>query len=184
MDLAGRRIAYYSFTGLIDSDGVSRIATALNLATNSGCDEAYICMTSLGGFIGDGVFLYNHIRGLPIDVTLHNTGTIASVAVAVFVGADRRYCSPHGIFMIHPVTIGPFAEGVPWEKLQSSLAGTLAEEARTESILRERTRLSDEILSTRRVKDVHIVPGDALEYGLVHQIKDFALPKGNEILQI
>lgn len=183
-DLAGKKVAYYSCAGIIDSSGVTRVAAALNAAVNNGYDEVYLCLSSLEGYVGDGVYLYNHIRGLPIKITAHNTGSISSVAVAVFVGAAERLCSPHGMFMIHPTIIGPFQEAVPWERLDAALKAALAEDQRTENILRERTSLPDEMLSARRVREVHISPDEALKWGLVQRVREFSLPKGNEIIQI
>ena len=183
-DLAGKKTAYYGYTGIIDSNGVTRIAAAMNTAVNNNYDEIYLCISSLGGYVGDGVYLYNHIRSLPVNVTMHNTGSVSSIAVAVFVGADQRFCSQHGNFMIHPTTIGPFQEALPWSKLDSALKSALAEDSRTENILRERTSLPDDILNARRMTDVNIGAEKALEHGLVHDILDFSLPQGNEIIQI
>ena len=133
--------------------------------------------------MSDGVFLYNHIRGLPINVTTHNIGSVASVATAVFVGADERYCSKHANFMIHPTTM-PNQEALSAERLQSSLDAALSEDQRTEDILRDRTSMPDSVLRARRLKDIHISPEEAVEFGLVSEIKEFSLPGGHEILQI
>jgi ATP-dependent protease ClpP protease subunit len=183
-DLAGKKTAYYSFTGVIDQNGATRIASAFNAAVNNSCDEVYFCFNSLGGYVGDGVFLYNHIRALPLRTIAHNTGSLMSIAVAVFVGAEERYCSRHSMFMIHPTTLGPFQEAIPWERLDAGRSAALADDARTENILRERANIPDEILSARRVKDVHITPDEALKFGLVHGVSEFSLPNGQEILQV
>ena len=61
-DLAGKKTAYYGFTGIIEPGSATRIASAFNLAVNSGCDEVYLCLSSTGGLIADGIYLYNHIR--------------------------------------------------------------------------------------------------------------------------
>ena len=183
-DLAGKKTAYFGFSGLFDSNGVTRVATALNLATNNGYDEAYICLNSIGGYVSDGVFLYNHIKSLPIKTICHNTGGVHSIAVTVFVAAAERYCSAHSMFLIHPTTMGPLREAMTWERLDSSRDAALADDERTENILRERTGIPDDFLSARRVREVYITPQDALKFGIVHAIREFALPKGNEIIQI
>lgn len=183
-DLAGKKTAYYNFTGVIDQNGVTRFAAALNKAVNESCDEVYICVNSLGGYIAEGVSLYNYMRGLPVTIIAHNLGSMASIAVAVFVGANVRYCSKHATFMMHPTAIGPFNEPLPWERLDAARFAALAEDARTEDILRERTNIPDDFLAARRVKEVHVTPDQALEWGLVHSVREFSLPKGNEILQV
>src|SRR5215469_7845501 len=74
------RVAYFGFNGPIDSGAVTRICGALNTAVNNGYNEIYLAMNSPGGYIPDGIFLYNHIQALPIPVTMHNTGSVSSVA--------------------------------------------------------------------------------------------------------
>ena len=182
-DPVGRKITYLGYTGPIDSEGVGRIAAALNQAVNDHFDEVQLSFSSLGGYVADGIYLYNHIRGLPINVVIHNTGSVSSIAVAVFVAGAERYCSPHAMFMIHP-TVMPSQEGMTSERLQSSLNAALADDARTENILRERAEIPGEILVARRFKDVYITPKEAVIYGLVHAVKDFVLPQGYQIRQI
>lgn len=182
-DLAGRKTAYLGYTGPIDSDGAGRIASALNNVVNNHCDEVLLCFSSLGGYVSDGIYLYNHIRALPVNVIIHNTGSVSSIAVAVFVAGNERYCSPHAMFMIHP-TVMPSQEGMTSERLQSSLNAALADDTRTENILRERAAIPGEILVARRFKDVYITPKEAVIYGLVHAVKEFTLPAGHQIIQI
>jgi len=174
---------YYGYTGNIDSAGVTRIASALNAAVNGRHSEIHLAFSSLGGYIADGVYLYNHMRSLPVPLFAYNIGSVSSIAVAVFVAAERRFCSRHALFMIHPSTV-PSTTGQTWQHLQGSLDAALAEDQRTEAILRERTRLTDEFLNARRFKDVHILPDEAVRQGLVEGIVEFALPQGAQIFQI
>ena len=183
-DLAGNPIRrFYGFTGMIDDNGVTRLAAAFNQAVNEQADEVHICISSLGGYVHSGIYLYNHIRALPLRVVAYNVGSVASIAVAIFLAADERYSSAHGVFMIHPTAISPQA-GMTAPLLQSTLDSALADEARTENILRERANVPDGILSDRRAKDVYITPEDAVGYGLVHAVREFALPQGNQIFQV
>ena len=182
-DLAGTKTLYYGFTGTIEPGSATRIASAFNHAVNSGYDEIYLCLSSTGGYIADGVFLYNHIMGLPAKVTIHNIGTVMSIATALYVSAQDRYCSKHGMFMLHPTAM-PAQERMQADQLQSSLTAALADDQRTEDILRERTRIPDALLTERRLKEVHITSEKAIEFGLASVVCEFALPKGKEILQI
>jgi ATP-dependent Clp protease, protease subunit len=182
-DLAWSKIAYLGYTGLIDSAGASRIAAMLNSAVNDEYDCAYLCFSSSGGYIADGIFLYHHLRSLPIQVTIHNTGTVASIATTLFVAGQRRLCAPHSIFMMHPVTVGA-GGNMASEPLQAALDAALKDETRTEAILRERTRIPADLLAARRTKDIYLTAEKALEYGLVDEICEFTLPPGNKIFQI
>lgn len=183
-DLSGDPLrCFYGFSGMIDDNGVTRLAAAFNKAVNDGIDEVHVCFSSLGGYVHSGIYLYNHIRALPLHVVAYNVGSVASIAVAVFAAADERYCSQHGVFMIHPTSLNPQA-GMTATLLQSSLNGALADDLRTENILRERSNIPDAVLADRRAKDVHITPQDAVTYGLVQSVREFALPNGHQIFQV
>ena len=182
-DLAGKKMAYYGFTGVIEPGSATRIAAALNFAVNNGYDEIYLCFSSTGGYVADGIYLYNHIISLPANVTIHNTGTVSSIATAIYVAANERKCSAHGMFMMHPTEM-PQQNNMRSETLQSLLDAALADDQRTENILRQRTSIPDEILADRRTKEVNITPEKAVEFGLAHAVCDFSLPRGHEIIQI
>ena len=183
-DLAGAKIAYVGYCGLINSAGVTRICQNLNGAVNQQFDSVYLCLTSIGGYVGDGVYLFNHIRSMPIPVTMHNTGTVASIATTLFVAGEMRYCSRNAIFMMHPVAVGAQSQMLASAPLLAALEAARADEERTESILRERTKLPEDILTARRQSDVFVTAQQALNYGLVHEIREFTLPAGNQVFQI
>jgi len=180
---APAKVSYLGFTGGIDSAGVTRVAAALNGAVNNGFGEVQLCFSSLGGFVADGIYLYNHIRSLPVKIVGYNVGSVSSIAVAVFLAAEERYCSSHAMFMIHPTVI-PSQEGMGADRLQSALDAALADDTRTENILRERAVIPDRLLTERRTRDVHINPEKAAEYGIVHGVREFVLPRGHQMIQI
>jgi ATP-dependent protease ClpP protease subunit len=174
---------FYGFSGMIDDNGVTRLATAFNLAVNGGFEEVHLCISSLGGYVHSGIYLYNHIRALPLKVVMYNVGSVASIAVAIFVAAHERYCSNHGVFMIHPTAVNPQA-GMTATLLQSSLNSALADDLRTENILRERANIPEGVLADRKTKDVYITPDVAAAYGLVNEVREFSLPNGHQIFQV
>ncbi|MGH8062589.1 MAG: ATP-dependent Clp protease proteolytic subunit [Pseudoxanthomonas sp.] len=183
VDLAGEKPIFYGYTGPIDSAGATRIAAAFNSALNDGVDVVHFAFSSPGGVVADGIYLYNHLRGLPLKIHAYNLSSVSSIAVAVFVAADKRYCSAHGTFMIHATSFMQLPD-MTAQRLSMFLDSTLADDERTESILRERTRLSDELLNARRSVDVHISPDVALKQGVVDEITEFAIPQGYSMFQI
>ena len=106
-----------------------------------------------------------------------------SIAAAVYVAAEVRYCSKHGVFIIHPTEI-PAHANMRAEQLNSSLTAALADDQRTENILRERASIPNSTLNDRRFKEVYITSEKAVEFGLAHKVVEFSLPHGNEMLQI
>ena len=178
-----QRTAYFGFTGMIEPAGVGRIAGALNAAVNGGAESVCLSFSSNGGYVADGIYLHNHIRALPLHLVIYNTGSVGSIAVSVFLAAHERYCSKHAMFMIHPTTMGS-AEGMSARRLQSTLDAALADDDRTDNILREYPSIPDEVLTARRYSEVHISPHQAVQFGLVQGVREFALPQGQNIVQI
>jgi ATP-dependent Clp protease protease subunit len=174
--------AYFGYTGIIEPEGVSRIAAALNSAVNSGIGTVHLALSSNGGYVADGIFLHNHIRALPLHLVIYNTGSISSIAVSVFLAGAERYCSRHAMFMIHPTTMG--GAEMSARRLQSALNAALADDDRTDEILRQYSSIPDDVLAARRHSEVHIAPRQAIEFGLVHGVREFALPQGEQIVQI
>lgn len=175
--------AYFGFTGVLEPGGVGRVAGALNAAVNSGVSEVHLAFSSNGGYVADGIYLHNHIRALPLRLAIYNTGSVGSIAVSVFLAAAERYCSKHAMFMIHPTTMGS-AEGMSARRLQSTLDAALADDDRTDNILRQYSAIPDDVLATRRHSEIHIAPRQAVEFGLVQAVREFSLPQGQQIVQI
>lgn len=182
-DLLGKKTVYLSFTGPIDSGTATRIGAIFNGAAGQGYDEVHLAMSSLGGFIGDGIFLYNLMTALPIKKVFYNIGNVSSIALVVYLAADERYCSEHSLFMTHPAEFAP-DRNMTSTRAQSLLSSVLAEDARIEKILCDRTNTPTSVISDRRVKDVHIKPVEAVQYGIASQIMEFVLPSGEKLIQI
>jgi ATP-dependent protease ClpP protease subunit len=180
-DLAGKKTLYIGFCGMIDSASVAKIAGAFNQAVNDQFDAVHMTFTSPGGNASDGVFLYYHIRSLTLETIIHNSGMVASVATTIYAAADRRTACKDAIFQIHPVQVQA-AGG--HSSVRSTLDMALAEEARIDGILKERTAIPEEVLSNRRSLDIFFTADKALEYGLVHDIGAFALPAGNKVFHL
>lgn len=174
--------AYFGFTGMIEPEGVGRIAGALNSAANAGLTTAYLAFSSNGGYVADGIYLHNHIRALPLHLVIYNTGSVSSIAVSVFLAAGERYCSSHAMFMIHPTTMG--GSEMTARRLQSTLDAALADDDRTDDILRQYSAIPEDVLTARRHSEIYIAPAQAVAYGLVQAVREFALPQGQDIVQI
>lgn len=182
-DLAGEKVAYLGYCGPIDSAAVTRICSAVNAAVNEAFDRVHLNLSSPGGYVGDGVFLYNHLRGLPLRLSIHNIGSVSSIATTIFVAGVDRYCSPNAIFMMHPVSFNG-GGSLATLALKTSLEAALHDEGRTDAILRDRTTIPEDVLARRRGEDVYLSAAQALEYGIVSEIREFTLPPGQQIFQI
>src|SRR5581483_1480481 len=93
--------AYATFSGNIDQVALNRIFNAIATGTANGVSHVHLLFHSIGGFIGDGICLYNFLNTSPIDVTIYNSGTVQSIATIAYLGAKSRKVSTYATFMIH-----------------------------------------------------------------------------------
>ena len=73
----------------------------INASMNSDISGIEILMSSEGGDLNSGFTMYNYLRSLPIKTSIVNMGTIESIALLPFLGADERRAVPNSKFMIH-----------------------------------------------------------------------------------
>ena len=175
--------AWYTLSGDVNSDMVHRMFEAISTMTQEGIETAHILIQSNGGYVSDGLCLYNYMHNAPIEFVMYNGGAVASIACTVFLGGDRRYCSHTARFMVHKshATASP---GSRPDALHIIVEGLRADDARTESILREHIELTSDQWAIHQYSDLHLTSADAVRARMVHEVRDFAPPKGAYVRNI
>ena len=74
---------------------------------NAKVQHVHLLFQSAGGFVGDGIALYNYFKTLPIELTVYNSGAVASIGVIAYLGAKTRNASKYSAFMIHRTQRNP-----------------------------------------------------------------------------
>jgi ATP-dependent protease ClpP protease subunit len=124
---------YAVFNGPIDQEAVTRIFNGLTAASTNSVKQFHLLFQSQGGGIGESIALYNFFRALTFDLTLYNTGTVASGATIAYLGAKKRKTSAHALFMIHRTeTTTQFANT---QTIKSLADSAVINDQRTEAIL-------------------------------------------------
>jgi ATP-dependent Clp protease protease subunit len=169
--------AWYTLSGDVNSDMVHRVFEAVSHMTEDGIETAHVLLQSNGGYVSDGLCLYNFLANSPVNFVMYNGGAVASIAVILFLAGSKRYASETARFMVHKshATASP---GSRPEALAIIVEGLRADDARTESILRKHVELSPEQWSIHQYSDLHLNSRDAKTAGVINDIVDFAPPKG------
>jgi len=174
------KITYLSYYDAISEPKTrALIAACTEAITQTKPDELYFLFSSTGGLVDASVTLYNYLRALPIPLTMHNTGSIASVANVVFLAADHRFAAPHSSFLLHGLTWS-FGQGVTltWSQLQETVGAFRGSEARVTGIIKERTSLTDAELTALfhqgETKDLAF----AKAKGIIQDVRPASVPQG------
>ncbi|MCS0587685.1 ATP-dependent Clp protease proteolytic subunit [Massilia norwichensis] len=175
--------AWFTLSGDVNSDMVHRVFEAVSMMTEDGIETAHVLVQSNGGYVSDGLCLYNFLANAPVEFVMYNGGAVASIAVILFLSGTRRYASETARFMIHKshATASP---GSRPDALNIIVEGLRADDARTESILRKHIELTPEQWGIHQYGDLHLNGRDAKTAGLVNDVRDFAPPKGAPLRNI
>ncbi|MGZ3181551.1 MAG: ATP-dependent Clp protease proteolytic subunit [Telluria sp.] len=175
--------AWFTLSGDVNSDMVHRMFEAISCMTDDGVEVAHVLIQSNGGYVSDGLCLYNYMANAPIEFVMYNAGAVASIACTVFLAGKRRYCSSTARFMVHKshATASP---GSRPDALAIIVEGLRADDARTEQILRQHIELTPEQWAIHQHADLHLNSHDAKAARMVNDIRDFAPPKGKHVRNI
>jgi ATP-dependent protease ClpP protease subunit len=143
----------------------------------------YFGFSSPGGSVAAGITLYNFLKGLPVELIMHNTGSVDSIATAIFLAAGKRYACPHSKFLFHGVGMGfPRDSRFNRSQLREYLSGLENDETRIRELVVERTKLSGseliDLFTQGEAKDTTY----ALEKGVISEIKPFEIPTGTPFI--
>ncbi len=175
--------AWFTLSGDVNSDMVHRVFDAVAAMTEDGIETAHVMVQSNGGYVSDGLCLYNFIANSPVEFVMYNGGAVASIAVIMYLAGKRRYASETARFMVHKshATASP---GSRPDALNIIVEGLRADDARTESILRKHVELTPEQWAIHQYSDLHLNSRDAKLARLIDDIRDFAPPRGAPLRNI
>jgi ATP-dependent Clp protease protease subunit len=178
-----KKEAWFTLSGDVNSDMVHRLFEAAAGMTEDGVETAHVLVQSNGGYVSDGLCLYNFMANSPIEFVMYNGGAVASIAVIMYLAGSRRYASETARFMVHKshATASP---GSRPDALNIIVEGLRADDARTESILRKHVGLTPEQWAIHQYSDLHLNSRDAKVAGMIEDIRDFAPPKGAPLRNI
>jgi ATP-dependent protease ClpP protease subunit len=140
-------------------------------------------LSSPGGNVAAGITLYNFLRALPVEVVMHNVGSVDSIATVIFLAANRRFACQHSRFLFHGISTQlPQGASVSPTQVRELLSGQEQDEGRIKELLVERSQLTESEIVTLFRQGETKNPTFALEKGVIHDIRDLAIPKGAKII--
>jgi len=129
--------------------------------------------------VSDGVALYNFFRSLPTDLTIYNAGATYSAAVIAYLGAKKRKTSASAAFMLHRTAIT--FQSAKSAQLEALADATTIDDVRTEKIIRDNCRLTEEQWLMLDRRDLYFSGVDAVTTGISHEVAEFSPPPGAQL---
>lgn len=139
--------------------------------------EIYYFISSNGGDVDSGFVLYNFLISLhgKIKITMHNTGTIDSIANVIFAGGQNKFAAPNTSFLYHGVSMN-FNTPQNRTALKESLSRLEGMENRIAQTVSKHSKLTadelTELFKQGEGKDVNF----ALDKEIIQEIKVPSVP--------
>lgn len=166
------------FDAIDDAKTKGLMAVCADIVAQQKPRAIYFLFSSTGGSVNAGITLYNFLRALPVEIVMHNNGSIDSIANVIFLAASKRYAAKHSSFLFHGINWN-FAQGasLTFVQLSESLSRFKQEENKIAYIVAERTKMTEveirELFRQGESKDLQF----AIDKGIIDEVKDPVLPK-------
>ena len=183
--MSNEQTVYIRFFGNVNEVTVPRLINIVQEKFNSGVRKFVILISSQGGSVFYGLSAYNFLKGLPAEITIHNFGSVDSIAGVIYCAGDKRYSVPEGRFLIHPVSwtyVGTVT--LPEDQMEENVKSLRQDTENIANVIAKTTEQSkDKVLDDMKNR-TNLDPEQAKEYGLVHEIKNDLVPDDAIILQV
>jgi len=179
------KTVYIKFFAGVDQASVNALMGAVEQKLGQGTNEIVLLISSPGGSVFHGLSAYNFLKGVPVRLVTHNFGSVDSMGVVLFCAGDQRLSVPHARFLLHAVH-SAFSQRVSLEEqqLEERLKGLRIDIENIAGVIAATTGKSEEQVTQDMLNRTTLNPEQAVEYGLVHEIKEDLLPAGADLISI
>jgi ATP-dependent Clp protease protease subunit len=179
------KTVYIKFFARVDQGTISALMSAVEQKLAEGAREFVLLISSPGGTVFHGLSAYNFLKGIPAVVTTHNFGSVDSIGDVLFCAGSRRYSVPHARFLLHAVQAN-FAQAASLEEpqLEERLKGLRIDIENIAGVIAAGTGRSERSVAQDMLNRTTLNPEQAVEYGLVHEIREQLLPSDAHLVSI
>ena len=163
---------------------INALINAIDNKMKQGVTQFTILISSPGGSVHHGLSAYNYLKGIPVNITTHNFGSVDSIGVIVFCGGSKRLSVPQARFLLHGVSAGFQNERLEEKQLEERLKGLQNNVENIAKVIAENTSKSVQEIRDAILERTILNPEEAKAWGLVDEIKTELFEEGSEVISI
>jgi len=178
-------LVYVSFSAEINNSTTESLISVMSNCANQKVQGVYLLLATPGGTVRDGINLYNVLKGMPFELTIHNVGDVSSSGIVIFLAGSNRYATANATFMFHGVGFS-VSQGQRFDEkpLREKLDVILNDQKRIGNIICQETSVTKEeiakLFREAKTKDA----GYAIDKGIIQEVRDVQIPKGCPIISL
>jgi len=174
--------AYIRFMAPVNPATSLSLLRAIDQKLSEGVSRLHLMISSPGGSVFHGLSISSFLRGAPLELFTYNFGSVDSIGVVVFCAGTRRFSVPHARFLIHGVSMNFAGNAIFDEKsLEEHLKSLKIDYQNIAKLIADTCGKKAE----RVVQDMNdrttLNPREAIEYGLVHEVRPVLFPAGADL---
>jgi ATP-dependent Clp protease, protease subunit len=176
---------YVKFFAPVTPDSVNALMQAIDRKLSQGAKRMGLLISTPGGDVFQGLSAYNYLKGVPLEITTQNFGSIDSIGIVLFCAGSKRLCVPHARFLLHGV-MANFAGPVSLEErqLEERLKGLQIDMGAIARIIANAALKDPQSVINDMRNRITLMGEQAVEYGLVHEINPELYEAGAEVISI
>lgn len=149
-----------------------------------GVTRFILLISSPGGSVFHGLSAYNYLKGLPVEITTHNFGSVDSIGVVLFCGGSRRYSVPQARFLLHGASANFANERLEEPQLEERLRGLRMDIENIAKVIAANTGRTVAQVTEAMLQRLTLNPEEARDWGLVHEIRAELFEAGSQVISI
>jgi len=182
--MAVKPVVIKFFAPVIDAT-VNALMNAVDQKVGQGAKEFVLVISSPGGSVFHGLSAYNYLKGLPVEITTHNFGSVDSIGIVLYCAGSRRLSVPQARFLLHGVSAQFRGEqNLEEGQLEERLKGLKIDVENIAKVIAANTNKSVKEIIAAMHERTTLNPEEAKSWGLVHGIKSELFEAGSEVISI
>lgn len=182
--MAGKSI-HVRYFAPVDENNVKKLLQLVQQKLKEGATRFVLLMSCPGGSVFHGLSAYNYLKGIPAEVITHNFGSVISMGLVLFCAGSKRLSVPHATFLLHGVQSN-FPQGASLEEkqLEERLKSLRLDMENIAGVIAATTGKAEEEIFRAMLERTTLNPEQAVQYGLVHEIREQLFDRGAELVSI
>jgi ATP-dependent Clp protease protease subunit len=178
-------IFYVKFFAPVMPDSINALMQTVDRKLSQGAKRMGLLISSPGGDVFQGLSAYNYLKGVPLEIITQNFGSVDSIGVVLFCAGSRRLSVPHARFLLHGV-MANFAGPTSLEEkqLEERLKALQIDMGAIARIISNVTKKDPQTILNDMRNRTTLLGEQAVEYGLVDEIKPELYETGAEVISI
>jgi ATP-dependent Clp protease, protease subunit len=184
-EMAVDQTFYIKFFAPVIPESIAALMQIVDNKLKQGTKKLGLLISTPGGDVFQGLTAYNFLKGIPMEITTHNFGSADSIGVVLFCAGSKRLSVPHARFLLHGVQCN-FQQPVSLEEkqLEERLKGLQIDMGNIARVIADTIKKDKDKILQDMLNRTTLYPEQAVEYGLVHEIRSELFPPGSEFVSI